>query len=59
MITEQEQHALDRVREQEGDFYAELMTLALIRTHPDVPTERIAETVLGVYHDLNERVLEE
>jgi hypothetical protein len=67
MITDIEKEQLDRIREHEEDFYAELLFLAMYRPRaaPGLPTSEhtriareIADTVLGVYTDINARTME-
>lgn len=64
MITEIEKAQLDRIAEDEQDFYAEVLFLALYRdkTTEGQPDEfkqliarNVADTVLSVFADITER----
>lgn len=60
MITDEEREQLTILDEQEADFYAGLLFLALARTRP--PTQTLAEVreiVAGAYVDTNARIEED
>lgn len=72
MITPAEQEILDRIREREGDIYAEVLVLVFMRL-PHAPTtahlawprtivlddpQHLADTVVGAFQDLNDKARE-